>query len=81
MVAGETALDFRTLDGRANRIAHRIRELGVGQGDLVAVLLRRSPDLLPALLGVLRSGAAYVPLDPGGPAERLAHILTVTDAP
>ncbi|MGW5048878.1 non-ribosomal peptide synthetase [Streptomyces griseoluteus] len=81
VVAGHTTVDYRTLDAHANRVAHRLRELGAGRGDLIGVLLHRGPGLPAALLGILRAGAAYVPLDPGIPAERLAHILHVTDAP
>ncbi|MFE9369731.1 amino acid adenylation domain-containing protein [Streptomyces sp. NPDC006711] len=68
-------LDYRTLDRLADGVAARLRALGVGPGDHVAVLLPRTPPLLAALLGVLKSGAAYLPLDPGHPAERLALVL------
>ncbi|MEV6975746.1 amino acid adenylation domain-containing protein [Kitasatospora sp. NPDC093806] len=73
-VAGEQ-LDYRTLDRLADGVAARLRALGVGPGRTVAVLLPRTPRLLAALLGVLKSGAAYLPLDPGHPAERLALVL------
>ncbi|MFI6846764.1 amino acid adenylation domain-containing protein [Kitasatospora sp. NPDC050467] len=67
----EGTLTFRELDERANRIAHHLRDLGAEPGTLVGVCLRRGPDLLPAFIGVWRSGAGYLPLDPDLPPERL----------
>lgn len=76
MVAADgTALTFAELEARANRVAHALRAEGVAVGDRVAVLLERGPLTVPALLGVLKSGAAYVPVDPGYPAERIAFLL------
>ncbi|MFK0050299.1 MupA/Atu3671 family FMN-dependent luciferase-like monooxygenase [Streptomyces sp. NPDC090741] len=69
------ALDYAALDRRANRIAHRLRTLGVGPGTLVGVCLSRGLDMPAGLLGVLKSGAAFVPLDPDYPAARLGHVL------
>jgi amino acid adenylation domain-containing protein len=71
---GERTLTYGELEGRANRLAHALRELGVGPGALVGVYLDRSLELVVGLLGVLKAGAAYVPLDPGYPAERLAFM-------
>jgi natural product biosynthesis luciferase-like monooxygenase protein len=68
-------IDFATLDRRANQLAHRLRRLGVGAGDLVGVGLSRSVEMVVALLGVLKAGAAYVPLDPDYPAVRLGYVL------
>ncbi|HBL29679.1 MAG TPA: non-ribosomal peptide synthetase, partial [Acidobacteria bacterium] len=65
-------LTYAELHRRANRLAHRLRRLGVGPEARVGVLLERSPDLVVSLLGILKAGGAYVPLDPGFPAERLA---------
>ncbi|MGK5523315.1 AMP-binding protein, partial [Micromonospora sp. URMC 107] len=62
-------------DARANRLAHHLREHGVAPDTLVAVCLRRSPELIVALLAIARAGGAYLPLDPAHPAERLAHLL------
>jgi amino acid adenylation domain-containing protein len=72
---GET-LSYADLNRRANRLAHRLRSLGVGPETLVALCLERSHDLVVAVLAVLKAGGAYVPLDPDYPAERLAFVLT-----
>ncbi|KIF72675.1 NRPS NosA, partial [Streptomyces sp. AcH 505] len=74
-------LTYRALDERANRLAHHLAERGVGPGALVAVCLDHGPDLVCALLGVLKSGAAYVPLDPSYPAERLRYMVGDSAAP
>ncbi|MFJ9153079.1 amino acid adenylation domain-containing protein [Streptomyces sp. NPDC102270] len=71
-------LTYRQLDARANRFAHALRSLGVECGDRVGVCVERSTDLVVVLLAVLKSGAAYVPMDVGYPAERLAY--TAKDA-
>ncbi|WP_394427654.1 non-ribosomal peptide synthase/polyketide synthase [Streptomyces sp. SGAir0957] len=67
-------LDYAGLDARANRLARHLIGRGVGPEDRVMLLLDRSPDLVVALLAVLKSGAAYVPVDPDQPAERIAHL-------
>ena len=64
----------------ANRLAHYLIKKGVGPGNLVGVSIERSPELTVALLGVLKTGAAYVPLDPSYPLERLASTLDDTRA-
>jgi amino acid adenylation domain-containing protein len=64
----------------ANRLAHYLIKKGVGPGNLVGVSIERSPELTVALLGVLKTGAAYVPLDPSYPLERLASTLEDTRA-
>jgi amino acid adenylation domain-containing protein len=71
-----STLTYAELAARAYRVAHRLREHGAGPGRLVAVCAQRCPELVVGLLGVLFSGAAYVPLDPDYPAERLAFMLT-----
>src|SRR5205823_1174721 len=76
-----TTLSYRELDGRANTLAHRLRELGVGRESLVALYLERSLELVIAVLAVLKAGGAYVPLDPQYPADRIAYILEDSQAP
>jgi amino acid adenylation domain-containing protein len=73
--ASQGALTYVELEAQANRLAHRLRGVGVARGDLVAVCLPRSEQLLVALLGVLKAGAAYVPVDPSFPAARQAFML------
>ncbi|MFC9259064.1 amino acid adenylation domain-containing protein [Streptomyces hydrogenans] len=80
-VEDRPALTYRALDALADRIAARLAAEGVGPGDLVAVSAERSPELVAGLLGVLRTGAAYTPLEPDYPAERLAFLLADSDAP
>jgi amino acid adenylation domain-containing protein len=75
VVADSVAVDYRTLDASANRLAHLLRQQGVGRGALAAVCLERTADLPVALAAVLKAGAAYVPLDPTHPKERLHYIL------
>ncbi len=73
------ALSYDTLNRRANRIARHLRHHGAGRGKRVGLCLNRSMDLLSALLAVAKSGAAYVPLDPGFPAARLADMIGHSD--
>ncbi|AGP41609.1 non-ribosomal peptide synthetase [Sorangium cellulosum] len=74
-------LSYRELDARANQVAHALRRRGVGPDGLVAVAAERSVELVVALLGVLKAGAAYVPIDPDYPAERIAFMLDDAAAP
>ncbi|MDG6101869.1 amino acid adenylation domain-containing protein [Dactylosporangium aurantiacum] len=74
VIAGQVRTSYAQLDAWANRIARRLRRAGAGPGTLVGVCLGRDEHLVPALLGVLKTGAAYVPMDPAYPAERLAYI-------
>ncbi|WP_081983465.1 non-ribosomal peptide synthetase [Streptacidiphilus albus] len=76
-----TILTYRQVNERANQLAHHLRGLGVLPDSLVAVCLDRSPELLCAVLGILKAGAAYVPLDPGNPVDRLTYMIEDTAAP
>jgi nonribosomal peptide synthetase DhbF len=69
------SLTYRQLDERANRIAHLLISRGAGPGDVVALALDRSAELIVSVLAVLKSGAAYLPVDPTYPADRIAHML------
>ncbi len=73
--AGESVLDYATLDRRANRLAHHLRELGADRGCRVALCLERGADMLVALLATLKAGAAFVPLDPREPAMRRNEVI------
>ncbi|MHC8306664.1 non-ribosomal peptide synthetase [Pseudomonas sp. PB3P13] len=69
------SLDFGELQARANRLAHYLRDKGVGADVCVAIAAERSPQLMIGLLAIIKAGGAYVPLDPEYPAERLAYML------
>ncbi|WP_460064899.1 non-ribosomal peptide synthase/polyketide synthase [Pseudomonas sp. S2_H08] len=73
--SGEHSLTYRALNARANRLAHHLREQGVGPDARVALCVERGLDLVVGLLGILKAGGAYVPLDPAYPAERLDFML------
>jgi non-ribosomal peptide synthetase-like protein len=75
VVCGEARLTYAELDQRANRLARYLRSQGIGRGDCVAFLLPRSLDVYVAILGILKAGAAYVPLEPAYPPERIRFIL------
>jgi amino acid adenylation domain-containing protein len=75
------SVSYGELNERANRLARHLRALGAGPEQLVALFLEPSPQMLTAVLGVLKSGAAYVPLDPEYPAERVGFVLEDTGAP
>ena len=81
LVAPDATLTYRDLDTRANRLAHRLRELGVGRETAVGLCMERSASSIVAVLGVLKAGGAYVPLNYEHPAARLAHQLAETQAP
>ena len=68
-------LTYSQVNTHANRLAHYLRSVGAGTDTLVGILLERSPQTLVAMLGVLKAGAAFVPLDPSYPRERLAYMV------
>lgn len=74
-VHGAQALDFATLDARAGRLAATLVALGVGRGGFVALLDRRGLDFVVAMLAIWKAGAAYIPVDPGYPEERVRLML------
>ncbi|WP_329372864.1 non-ribosomal peptide synthase/polyketide synthase [Streptomyces sp. NBC_00669] len=75
LVCGDVSLTYAELDARANRLAHALMARGAGPERLVAVVLPRSAELVVAILAVVKSGAAYVPVDPEYPAARVAYLL------
>ena len=75
LVFGEESLTYGELNARANRLAHHLIGLGVGPESLVGVALERSIEMVVALLGVLKAGGAYLPLDPDYPEARLAYLV------
>jgi amino acid adenylation domain-containing protein len=81
LVCGRDRLTYGELNRRANRLAWRLRAIGVGPEALVALCLRRTARLPVAMLAVLKAGGAYVPLDPNYPAPRLAYMLDDSRAP
>ncbi|MFG3685125.1 amino acid adenylation domain-containing protein [Micromonospora sp. NPDC047740] len=78
---GDTALTYHELHTRAEALAETLRQRGVGIGGLVGVLLPRAVPFAVAVLAVLKTGAAYVPMDPGNPPARLRYLLADTAAP
>jgi len=74
VVSNGGRVTYAELDARANRLARRLRELGVGVESRVGVSMERSPELVVVLLGILKAGGAYVPLDPVYPAARRARM-------
>jgi amino acid adenylation domain-containing protein len=76
----EATLTYRELNRRANRLAHYLRELGVGTETTVAVCLERRPELIVGMLGILKAGASYLPLEPGFPRQRLKTMIDAARA-
>lgn len=80
LVAGNQQRTYRELDLASSQVAQALHRTGIGRGDVVGVLLDRTPDLLIALLAVMKAGAAYVPLDPDYPQDRIAFMLADSGA-
>jgi amino acid adenylation domain-containing protein len=81
LVFEDERISYGELNARANQLAHHLRHLGAGPETLIGVLMRRSVEMVVALLGILKAGAAYVPLDPDYPSARLAFMLADADVP
>jgi amino acid adenylation domain-containing protein len=75
ILAGERRLTYREMNAQADRLADRLRAVGVARGARVAVCVERTPEMVVALLAVHKAGAAYIPLDPLYPKERIALVL------
>jgi len=75
----DRTLTYGELEARSNRLAHTLRARGIARGQRVGLCIERSPDMLIAQLGVMKAGAAYVPLDPDYPADRLRFMAADAD--
>ncbi|GAB3264612.1 hypothetical protein GCM10027347_31780 [Larkinella harenae] len=73
-------ISYRTLDATANQLAHHLIRSGVKKGDIVGISLDRTPEMLITLLAILKAGAAYLPLDPAYPQERVTFMLNDASA-
>ena len=80
VVAVDKTLTYKELNEEANRIAHSLMEKGVGRGDIVGLMLPRKSSFLSALFGILKTGAAYLPVDGDFPEDRIKHILSDSKA-
>ncbi len=81
VIAGEDRLTYRQLDERSNQVAHLLQEIGVGPDTMVGVCTERGADMLVGMIGAMKSGAAYLPLDPLFPADRVAYMIEDSKAP
>lgn len=81
LVFGGEQLTYRSLNQRANQLAHHLKDLGVKPEVLVGICMERSLEMAVGVLGILKAGGAYVPLDPAYPKERLAFMLADTQVP
>lgn len=75
IVTSDIVVDYGTLETRANQLAHYLLAQGIRSGDVIAVAMNRSTDLVVALLGCVKSGATYVPVDPNYPKQRVEYML------
>ena len=78
---GKERSTYRELNQRANQLAHYLQKKGVNSGQLVGIYLERSLEMLVALLGVLKAGGAYLPLEPAYPRERISFMLSDAQVP
>src|SRR6185295_3325219 len=78
---GDESVDYAELDARANRLAHRLAKLGARPDALVGLCVDRSIETVVGILAILKAGAAYLPLDPAYPEDRLAYMLEDSSAP
>ncbi len=76
VICAEQSVSFRQLAERSDALARELNQAGIGNGDFVGIGLDRSIHLIVALLGILKSGAAYIPIDPAYPAARISHMVS-----
>lgn len=72
---GETSLTYEALDRQTNQMARQLRQMGIKPNDYVAVIAERSIEMIASIIGIVKSGAAYVPIDPDAPQSRITYIL------
>lgn len=75
MRSGGNLLTYRELDEQANQLAHHLRAQGAGSEDIVAIVMDRSAEIMVSILGVMKAGAAFLPIDPDTPEERIRYSL------
>ncbi|MCY7855055.1 amino acid adenylation domain-containing protein, partial [Bacillus sonorensis] len=75
VVYGHTKLTYRELDQKANQLAYVLRRKGVGKDDIIGIMFDRSADVIVPILGVMKAGGAYLPIDPEMPAARIQYML------
>ena len=80
VIFGDYELSYNLLDVRSSVVSRMLQDMGAGPGSVVPVCMERSPELVIALLGILKAGCAYVPIDPSYPSHRINHILEDTGA-
>ncbi|WP_162309046.1 non-ribosomal peptide synthetase [Brevibacillus antibioticus] len=80
LVCGNTTLTYRELNERANRVARTLQSQGVQPSDIVGLIMQRSVEMIVGLLAILKAGAAYVPIDPDYPQDRIAYMLEDSQA-
>ncbi|WP_406380384.1 amino acid adenylation domain-containing protein [Streptomyces sp. NBC_00197] len=78
---GDQQWTYTQINARANQLAHHLRETGITPDTLIAVCLDRSPELIATLLGIMKAGAAFVPLDPDYPTDRITYMVNDAQAP
>lgn len=77
---GKQYLTYQALNNSANQLAHYLQDMGIQKGEMVAISVERSLEMLIGILGILKAGGVYVPIDPSYPDERIQYILQDTDA-
>ncbi|MCX2765169.1 AMP-binding protein, partial [Aquimarina muelleri] len=75
IVLGDSSMSYQELDDRSNQVAHYLRSHGVVRDSMVGICLERSLSMFVGILGILKSGGAYVPIKPDYPVSRIGHIL------
>jgi amino acid adenylation domain-containing protein len=80
VICGRLSITYGELNQRANQLARRLRSMGIGAGDIVGVMLRPSSEMIVGMLGILKAGAAYLPIGNDFPQQRIQHLLTESGA-